>query len=48
MSDSFILRDRVWREQNERVTLSSIATLSEKTEGRETRANGQEGKQVGR
>ena len=35
MSDSFILRDRVWREQNERVTLSSIATLSEKTEGRE-------------
>ncbi len=35
MNDSFILRDRIWREQNERVTLSSIATLAETTEGRE-------------
>jgi len=35
MNDSFILRDRIWREQNERVTLSSIATLAEKTKGRE-------------
>ena len=35
MNDSFILRDRIWRQQNERVTLSSIATLAEKTKGRE-------------
>ena len=35
MNDSFILRDRIWREQNERVTLSSIATLAEETKGRE-------------
>ena len=28
MNDSFILRDRKWREQNERVTLSSYATFS--------------------
>jgi dGTPase len=35
MNDSFILRDRIWREQNERVTLSSIATLAEKSQGRE-------------
>ena len=37
MNDSFILRDRIWREQNERVTLSSIATLAETTEGRENK-----------
>ena len=36
MSDSFILRDRQWREQNERVTLSSIATFSSNSLGRET------------
>ena len=35
MNDSFILRDRIWREQNERVTLYSIETLAETTEGRE-------------
>ena len=34
MNDSFILRDRKWRETNERVTLSSYATLSEKSKGR--------------
>ena len=34
MNDSFILRDRKWRETNERVTLSSTAALSEKTLGR--------------
>ena len=36
MSDSFILRDRQWREQNERVTLSNIATFSSNSLGRET------------
>ena len=34
MNDSFILRDRKWRETNERVTLSSYAMLSEKSKGR--------------
>jgi hypothetical protein len=34
MNDSFILRDRKWRETNERVTLSSNAALSEKSQGR--------------
>jgi len=34
MNDSFILRDREWREVNERVTLSSHAALSEKSLGR--------------
>ena len=34
MSDSFILRDRKWREQNERVTLSSYATFSGDSLGR--------------
>jgi len=36
MSDSFILRDRQWREQSERVTLSNIATFSSNSLGRET------------
>ena len=36
MSDSFILGDRQWREQNERVTLSNIATFSSNSLGRET------------
>ena len=34
MNDSFILRDRIWREQNERVTLSSNATFAAKSLGR--------------
>ena len=34
MSDSFILRDRKWRETNERITLSSNAMLSENSKGR--------------
>ena len=34
MNDSFILRDRKWREQNERVTLSSYATFSGDSLGR--------------
>ena len=34
MNDSFILRDRVWREQNERVTLSSNATFAANSSGR--------------
>ena len=34
MNDSFILRDRKWRETNERVTLSSYAMLSEESKGR--------------
>ena len=34
MNDSFILRDRKWREQNERVTLSSYATFSGDSKGR--------------
>ena len=34
MNDSFILRDRIWREQNERVTLSSNATFASKSLGR--------------
>ena len=34
MNDSFILRDRVWREQNERVTLSSNATFASNSSGR--------------
>ena len=34
MNDSFILRDRLWREANERITLSSYAALSEKSKGR--------------
>ena len=34
MNDSFILRDRQWRETNERVTLSSYAMLSEESKGR--------------
>ena len=34
MNDSFILRDRVWREQNERVTLSSNATFASNSLGR--------------
>ncbi len=35
MNDSFILRDRSWREANERVTLSSNATFSNNSKGRE-------------
>ena len=35
MNDSFILRDRIWRESNERVTLSSNATFSNNSKGRE-------------
>ena len=35
MNDSFILRDRSWREANERVTLSSNATFSSNSKGRE-------------
>ena len=34
MNDSFILRDRNWRETNERVTLSSNATFSDNSKGR--------------
>ena len=34
MNDSFILRDRLWREQNEHVTLSSNATFSSNSLGR--------------
>ena len=34
MNDSFIRRDRLWREANERITLSSYAALSEKSKGR--------------
>ena len=34
MNDSFILRDRKWRETNERITLSSYAMLSENSKGR--------------
>ena len=34
MNDSFILRDRKWRETNERVTLSSYAMLSVESKGR--------------
>ena len=34
MNDSFILRDRKWREQNERVTLSSYAAFSGDSKGR--------------
>ena len=34
MNDSFILRDRNWRETNERVTLSSNATFSDNSRGR--------------
>ena len=34
MNDSFILRDRIWREQNERVTLSSNATFAANSLGR--------------
>ncbi len=34
MNDSFILRDRIWREQNEHVTLSSNATFASKSLGR--------------
>ena len=34
MNDSFILRDRVWREQNERVTLSTNATFASNSLGR--------------
>ena len=34
MNDSFILRDRIWREQNERVTLSSNATFASNSLGR--------------
>ena len=34
MNDSFILRDRIWREQNERVTLSSSATFAANSLGR--------------
>ena len=34
MNDSFILRDRKWRETNERITLSSNAMLSENSKGR--------------
>ena len=34
MNDSFILRDRKWREQNERVTLSSYASFSGDSLGR--------------
>lgn len=34
MNDSFILRDRKWREQNERVTLSSYAAFSGDSLGR--------------
>ena len=36
MSDSFILRDRQWREQNERINFSNIATFSSNSLGRET------------
>ena len=35
MNDSFILRDRIWREQNERVTLSSNATFAANSQGRD-------------
>lgn len=35
MNDSFVLRDRIWREHNEQMTLSSGATLSSKSLGRE-------------
>ncbi|MFL2647474.1 MAG: HD domain-containing protein [Candidatus Actinomarina sp.] len=35
MNDSFILRDRNWRETNERITLSSNATFSDNSKGRE-------------
>ncbi len=35
MNDSFILRDRNWREANERVTLSSNATFANNSKGRE-------------
>ncbi len=35
MNDSFILRDRNWREANERVTLSSNATFASNSKGRE-------------
>ena len=35
MNDSFILRDRIWREQNERVTLSSNATFASNSLGRD-------------
>tara|TARA_Y100000741_G_scaffold90674_1_gene67200 strand:+ start:335 stop:1312 length:978 start_codon:yes stop_codon:yes gene_type:complete len=35
VNDSFILRDRNWRETNERVTLSSNATFSDNSKGRE-------------
>ena len=34
MNDSFILRDRIWREQNERFTLSSNATFAANSLGR--------------
>jgi len=34
MNDSFILRDRKWRETNERIMLSSNAMLSENSKGR--------------
>ena len=34
MNDSFILRDRNWRETNERITLSSNATFSDNSKGR--------------
>ena len=34
MNDSFILRDRKWRETNERITLSSNAMLSQNSKGR--------------
>jgi len=34
VNDSFILRDRNWRETNERVTLSSNATFSDNSRGR--------------
>ena len=34
MNDSFILRDRLWREQNERVTLSNNATFASNSLGR--------------
>jgi dGTPase len=34
MNDSFVLRDRIWREQNERVTLSSLATFADSSKGR--------------
>ena len=34
MNDCFIIRDRKWRETNERITLSSNAMLSENSKGR--------------